>query len=55
MMQHDGADRTQERRKDSSVRGYVGALGSVERAFDVGRPAGPLGVLFVIVLGEVKQ
>ncbi len=55
MMQHDGADRTQERRKDSSVRGYVGAPGSVERASDVGRPAGPLGVLLVTASGEVKQ
>lgn len=55
MMQHDRADRTEERRKDSSVRGYVGAPGSVERASDVGRPAGPLGVLLVTASGEVKQ
>ena len=52
MMQHDGADRTAERGKDSSVRGYVGAPGSVERASDVGRPAGPLGVLLVTASGD---
>ena len=55
MMQHDGADRTEERGRDSSDRGHVGAPGSLERASDVGRSPGPLGVLLVTASGEVKQ
>jgi CheY-like chemotaxis protein len=45
----------EQRSKDSSDRGHVGAPGSVERASDGGRPAGPMGVLLVTASGEVKQ
>ncbi len=55
MTQHGGADRTGERGRDSSDRGHVAAPGSLERASDPGRPAGPIGVLLVTASGEVKQ
>src|SRR5438477_3517254 len=47
MTQHDGADRMEERGRDSSDRGHAAAPGSLERASDPGRPAGPIGVLLV--------